>query len=430
YSSLTTDPSSIKFIDRLVADSRNVALNHTAGLSTPQQVQMVLFALFNIQVVKCSLLELLLWWAPQYIVYQYATRVFSNNIRTNRLSNIYDTILFPSLLPAVLLETFGISKKEFVVTKKERISSGKLYHIRRSFIHLLLFVLSVLSLSVCVKEVFIGNANAYIIVLFWVIVNMYSLLMTIFFMMGRQYYRNSERLFIKKPISIEGIQHPCYTKDLSDTGLSFTCQFPCYIEPDKVIDFELLGVKFEGRVKHVSYNSNQWIYGVEIVNISNSMKQKYYHIIYDREPTLPSIISKEYSFFDEISYNIIRRASKERRFNRKLPRLELDKELTSTDNKVVVCKNFNYEYILILGNNLKQYYEFNLNQDITLKCQKEKNNDGQGLYKIMNYEVLVRNSIFIGIIEQWAKEYEDVIKQRNIIKTEELEFDERLYLGR
>ncbi|MEK5760916.1 bifunctional aspartate transaminase/aspartate 4-decarboxylase, partial [Acinetobacter variabilis] len=27
--------------------SRNVALNHTAGLSTPQQVQMVLFALFN-----------------------------------------------------------------------------------------------------------------------------------------------------------------------------------------------------------------------------------------------------------------------------------------------------------------------------------------------------------------------------------------------
>ncbi len=47
YSSLTTDPASIKFIDRLVADSRNVALNHTAGLSTPQQVQMVLFALFN-----------------------------------------------------------------------------------------------------------------------------------------------------------------------------------------------------------------------------------------------------------------------------------------------------------------------------------------------------------------------------------------------
>lgn len=50
YSSLSIDPSGIKFIDRMVADSRMVALNHTAGLSTPQQMQMSLmaaFALFN-----------------------------------------------------------------------------------------------------------------------------------------------------------------------------------------------------------------------------------------------------------------------------------------------------------------------------------------------------------------------------------------------
>lgn len=46
YSSISTEPAKIKFIDRLVADSRAVALNHTAGLSTPAQVQMVLFSLF------------------------------------------------------------------------------------------------------------------------------------------------------------------------------------------------------------------------------------------------------------------------------------------------------------------------------------------------------------------------------------------------
>ena len=45
YGSLTLDVSKLKFIDRLVADSRDVALNHTAGLSTPQQIQMSLFAL-------------------------------------------------------------------------------------------------------------------------------------------------------------------------------------------------------------------------------------------------------------------------------------------------------------------------------------------------------------------------------------------------
>ncbi|MBS80959.1 bifunctional aspartate transaminase/aspartate 4-decarboxylase [Variovorax sp.] len=46
YSSITTEPRRLKFIDRLVADSRTVALNHTAGLSTPVQAQMVMFSLF------------------------------------------------------------------------------------------------------------------------------------------------------------------------------------------------------------------------------------------------------------------------------------------------------------------------------------------------------------------------------------------------
>jgi aspartate 4-decarboxylase len=46
YGSLRPDVRSLSFIDRIVADSRAVALNHTAGLSTPQQVQMVLFSLF------------------------------------------------------------------------------------------------------------------------------------------------------------------------------------------------------------------------------------------------------------------------------------------------------------------------------------------------------------------------------------------------
>jgi aspartate 4-decarboxylase len=46
YSSITLAPEKLKFIDRMVADSRQVALNHTAGLSLPQQIQMALFSLF------------------------------------------------------------------------------------------------------------------------------------------------------------------------------------------------------------------------------------------------------------------------------------------------------------------------------------------------------------------------------------------------
>lgn len=45
FGSVCTEPERLKFIDRMVADSRAVGLNHTAGLSSPQQVQMTLLAL-------------------------------------------------------------------------------------------------------------------------------------------------------------------------------------------------------------------------------------------------------------------------------------------------------------------------------------------------------------------------------------------------
>ena len=48
YGSIRNDVENMRFIDRMVADSRQVALNHTAGLSLPQQMQMTLFALYSI----------------------------------------------------------------------------------------------------------------------------------------------------------------------------------------------------------------------------------------------------------------------------------------------------------------------------------------------------------------------------------------------
>jgi aspartate 4-decarboxylase len=54
YGALTLEPRKIKFIDRIVADSRDVALNHTAGLSLPQQVMMSVFSLAEMMDEKKS----------------------------------------------------------------------------------------------------------------------------------------------------------------------------------------------------------------------------------------------------------------------------------------------------------------------------------------------------------------------------------------
>jgi aspartate 4-decarboxylase len=52
YGGLTLEPRKLAFIDRIVADSRDVALNHTAGLSLPQQVMMSLFSLYELMDTK------------------------------------------------------------------------------------------------------------------------------------------------------------------------------------------------------------------------------------------------------------------------------------------------------------------------------------------------------------------------------------------
>jgi aspartate 4-decarboxylase len=52
YSPITLEPRKLKFIDRIVADSRDVALNHTAGLSLPQQVMMTMFSLAEMMDTK------------------------------------------------------------------------------------------------------------------------------------------------------------------------------------------------------------------------------------------------------------------------------------------------------------------------------------------------------------------------------------------
>lgn len=46
YSTVALYPEKLKFIERMVADSRAVALHHTSGVSTPQQVVMTLFSIF------------------------------------------------------------------------------------------------------------------------------------------------------------------------------------------------------------------------------------------------------------------------------------------------------------------------------------------------------------------------------------------------
>lgn len=86
YASLTTEPRALRFIDRLVADSRAVALNHTAGLSVPQQLQMALFALHGLMDRQHHYKDA----AKQLVRQRYATLYSNMGVKVTHQANDVD----------------------------------------------------------------------------------------------------------------------------------------------------------------------------------------------------------------------------------------------------------------------------------------------------------------------------------------------------
>ena len=81
----------------------------------------IIFSIFSIPVMECKPWELLLFWLPAYYLFNKAQVVASGEIRTNRWSNIIDTVMFPYLIIPIFLEAIGIEQHKFVVTRKDRV---------------------------------------------------------------------------------------------------------------------------------------------------------------------------------------------------------------------------------------------------------------------------------------------------------------------
>lgn len=116
YSTVELDPDNMKLIDRMVADSRSVALHHTAGLSTPQQVQMVMFSLYCL-IDKKNLYKA---EAQSIVKKRFETLYQAVGIPCpeNKLDARYYTIID---IPELAEQRYGKDFKDFMVKRHEPI---------------------------------------------------------------------------------------------------------------------------------------------------------------------------------------------------------------------------------------------------------------------------------------------------------------------
>ena len=143
----------------------------------------LLFALFGTVVVECTLPQVLIFWLPMYLATNLCMRRFADNIRTTRWTDIYETTFFPYLLVAVLLETFGIRQKQFHVTRKQK--SKRTSHWYYTIPYLVGAGASVWGIVELLKTSWEQQTPTYGVILFWLLINLYYLLVALVVAIGR-----------------------------------------------------------------------------------------------------------------------------------------------------------------------------------------------------------------------------------------------------
>lgn len=352
----------------------------------------ILFVVFGIVVVDCSLWELLLIWLPSYLIYNRALRVMSGNIRNVRWSNMVDTILFPYLIIPVIAETFGVRMHKFYVTPKQKATS-KNSEFKYAIPHIILALLSILGLAYCIYDFIVYQSFGGIIIFYWLCVNLYTLLNAIVFIAGRVNYRNDERFYAHVPVTLTvgQLEMEGETADLSENGLAVLLAEPEFLPYEGSFPVEVAykgyRAKMMAKTLHVRKAGQHWKYSLKITECTEESRRQYLQIVFDRDHTLPKVIHS--GLLKDTSATLKGTVAKPVLSNRKLPRINMDVKLPTGSGKQVELLNYNYEYVLLKNTpELEVTPTILLDKDINLFCEKVEEQQGGAsvLYRVRDWE--------------------------------------------
>ncbi len=276
----------------------------------------LVFAVFAIPVFACSWSDLLIFWLPMFIMQDQCLRAYSGNAVSLKWSGIYETSVMPFLLVPVIKEFFGITTKKFMVTDKSA-KKGKRKTDTRSMVpYLILIALSVIGI---IRTLFIikgWQSLGLFILLLWIIRNLYFLTMSLFLVDGRDL--DSDEVHV---VDAEMVSLTRKSDDFSVDGITtFLTEhnIKIYLDEagsldvgDKVIVEVGMGevpTTLDCVVTGItpSRTGVSAVYSVEILDYMGT-ENEYLQILYDRVPTLPQSLHRDYGIVAHLLINIAHR---------------------------------------------------------------------------------------------------------------------------
>lgn len=330
----------------------------------------ILFMIFNVPVIICTPIQMLIFWLPCYLMTYIAMNYTSSKIRNSKWSNVFDTALFPYLMFPILFEALGFKKHNFHVTEKKRAVNNESDRIL-VIPHVMLSILSVIAILKSVGQIIGYESFGPMIVLFWLCVNLYALILAVFFMIGRTNHRMTERYHVEVPaeLKVNDTFLYCHTNDISEGGMSLVFDDCIDLPVSGTFEVTLRSHHYEAvlKIKLVSFRQldEQFLYAFRIEDVDEYNMGEYYQLVYDRHHSLPDYISDSDSFFFDIKDNIDKRKHKNRTKNqrRRNIRIDVKKYLDSDIGKIFVV-DYNFRYFVVapektpdieFGDNIKLY---------------------------------------------------------------------------
>ena len=404
-----------------------------------------MFSVFGFVVLDCTLIGIITFWLPMFIVSNITMKKLNQNRRNSKWTSLYESILSPFLFFPVLLETLGITMKKFNVTKKGKDFKGVEQQILYLLPFALLGILSGVGIVRCIAFMLNTGSMGPSVVLFWLLINSYLIVIAILFLLGRKPLRGAERVILQVPCQVitEYDTFDGATMDLSETGMAIKMEYPVFIDPDKsaVIKIQDRNYKVNITVRniYVSEASDYWKYAF-IIEDYNCQYEEYIQILYDRIPTLAQELDASSGSFDDLKLNLSKRATEHSFEIRVLARVNINAVMPASKGREWLISDFNYKYCTLSSTvTTPELLEICIGEsDLSMQCQLlRKLPNGKWLFSIQNVLGFIYHPHKHKELTGWVNSYlsdksADVrkhsIKEIKLNETDKKEFNEMDYL--
>ncbi len=276
------------------------------------------FAVFMIPVFKCSWLDLVIFWLPMFILQDVCLKLIGGKKMSLKWSGIYETSVMPFLLIPVIKETFGMSLTKFQVTDKSGKNVKKEKNTRYMIPFIILLILSVTGIVRILFVIDINNSFGMIVILFWLIKNLYSIILVMFMISGRDSDADDDTVKVKAgemtDITIGEKSLSGITSTLTEHNINVFIDDPGLLSVGDKVNVNISTEDYSVNAVGIIINTKQLrksdheIVSIELLDFGTyENRLEYLQILYDRIPTLPQTLQKDFGLFGLFWRNVVYR---------------------------------------------------------------------------------------------------------------------------